>query len=70
MLFSINLIPFITQLLYFNKYRGKFTLKVFGLGLNKEVKDFKEYYIESVILYTTKYFYLIVRIDHKYYKKT
>ena len=48
--FSINLVTFITQLLYFSKCRGELTLKAFSLKLdaglykklNKEVKDFKD----------------------------
>ena len=38
--------------------------------LNKEVKDFKEYYAELGMLYTIKYFYLTVGTDCEYYKET
>ena len=48
--FNTNLVTFITQLLYFSKYRGKLTLKAFSLRLDvrpyikldKGVKDFKD----------------------------
>ena len=39
------------------------------MPLDKEVKDFKKYSTESEVLYTTKYFYLVVGIDYKCYKK-
>ena len=39
------------------------------MTLDKEVKDFKGYSIELEVLYTTKYFYLVVGIDCKYYKE-
>ena len=50
MFFSINLVTFIAQPLYFSEYRGKLTLKAFSLRLdagpykklNKGVKDFKD----------------------------
>ena len=49
MLFSINLVTFIAQPLYFSKRRGELTFKAFSLRLdaelykklNKKVKDFK-----------------------------
>ena len=49
MFFSIDLVTFITQPLYFSKRGGEFTLKAFSLRLdagpykklNKKVKDIK-----------------------------
>jgi hypothetical protein len=36
---------------------------------DKKIKDFEEYSIESEVLYTIKYFYLVVGIDCEYYKE-
>ena len=78
MLFSINLITFITQPLYFSKCKSKFTFKLFSFRLNirpysklnKEVTDFTKYSTGLEVLYTTKRFHLTVRINYKYYKET